>query len=129
MQVWEDYYNGKRRKGFRFREEDVRITVQGSEFDETEVGIYEEYETFIKEYSYKDITKAFRDFLELVEKDWSHVELRIESKTEQELIIVFDRFYFITDFITTIDNLCKDSEMLKAVYEKIEEIRKILQEG
>jgi len=126
MKTWEEYYEGKRKKGFRFREEDVRITVQGSELDETEAGIYEEYETFIKEYSYKDITKAFRDFLELVEKDWSCVELRIESKTEQKLRIVFDRFYFITDFITTIDDLCKDSEKLKAIYKKIEEIQEIL---
>ncbi|MHA1286445.1 MAG: hypothetical protein ACTSPB_03460 [Candidatus Thorarchaeota archaeon] len=127
METWEEYYEGKRKRGFRFREEDVRITVEGSEYDETTIDFSDGYETFVKEYSYRDIAKAFKDFSELVKKDWSWVELRIESKTDPELKIIFNRFYFISEFIIAIEKLCKDSEKLKAIYKKIEEIQEILQ--
>ncbi|WP_456327905.1 hypothetical protein [Archaeoglobus sp.] len=129
MKAWEEYYEGKRRRIFKFREEDVKITVEGKEYDESEVGPDEDFEEFYKEYGYKDVVKAFRDFLELVEKDWAYVTMRIESNesnTEPRLQVVLDKYYFVADFVVTLDDLCKDSEKLKAIYKKIEEIREIL---
>ena len=129
MKAWEEYYKGKRRRIFKFREEDVKITVEGKEYDESEVGPDEDFEEFYKEYGYKDVVKAFRDFLELVEKDWAYVTMRIESNesnTEPRLQVVLDKYYFVADFVVTLDDLCKDSEKLKAIYKKIEEIREIL---
>ena len=126
MKEWEEYYTGSRVKGFRFEKDDIKIVVEGSEFDETEVGINEEYETFYKEYDYKDIAEAFQDFLKLMKKEWSFVELRIQSKSKPELRIIFNQFYFIADFIISLETLCKDSEKLKNIYQKIEEIQEIL---
>jgi len=126
MIVREDYYKGKRSKLFRFRREDVKIIVEGQEYSEAIDSFDEECDEFYKEYSYKDVLKAFKDFLELVGKYWEEVTLRIESNTEPELRIIFDKHYFIADFVVTLDELCKDSEKLKAIYKKISEIEEIL---
>ena len=130
MKVFEMFDGGKRKRRFRFREEDIKIIVTGQEYDESEVGFDDECDAFYKEYSYRDIVKAFRDFSELVEKEWAYVTMRIESNesnTEPRLQVVLDKLFFVADFVVTLDELCKDSEKLKAIYEKIEEIREILQ--
>jgi len=126
MIVREDYYNGKRSKLFRFRGEDVKIIVEGQEYSEDIDSFDEVCDEFYKEYSYKDVAKAFEDFLKLVRKDWEEVTLRIESNTEQKLEIIFDKHCFFADFVVTLDELCKDSEKLKAIYKKISEIEEIL---
>jgi len=126
MIVREEYHKGKRSKLFRFRVEDVKIIVEGQEYSETIDSFDEECDEFYKEYSYKDVVKAFEDFLKLVGMDWEEVTLRIESNTEAKLRIIFDKHYFIADFVVTLDELCKDSEKLKAIYKKISEIEEIL---
>ena len=130
MIVREDYYKGKRSKLFRFRGEDVKIIVEGQEYSEDIDSFDEECDEFYKEYSYKDVVNALRDFVELVEKDWAYVTMRIESNessTEPRLQVVLDKYYFVADFFVTLDDLCKDSEKLKTIYKKVEEIREILQ--
>ena len=126
MIVKEDYSKGNRQRLFRFREKDVKIIVEGREYEEYEIGIDKECEEFYKKYDYNQITEAFRDFIELVKKEWSNVQLRIERKENPELYIIFDKHYFITDFVVQIDDLCKDSEKLKAIYKKLEELQDIL---